>query len=62
MIQIRQCHAEDFGDVVRLLHQLWPDKHLDTAALKAVFDRALGSGSQVYLCATDDQRRLALVR
>lgn len=56
MIQIRQCRAEDFGDAVRLLHQLWPDKPLDTAALKTVFDRALASEVQAYLCATDGER------
>ena len=38
---------------MRLLHQLWPGKPLDTASLQAVFNRALASESQVYLCAAD---------
>lgn len=54
MIRIRQCQAEDFGDVVRLLCQLWPDKPLDAVSLEAVFSRALASESQVYLCAADE--------
>jgi GNAT superfamily N-acetyltransferase len=56
MIQIRPCRAEDFDEVLPLLRQLWPDKRLDAVPLKTVFDRALGSELQAYLCATDDQR------
>jgi glucosamine-phosphate N-acetyltransferase len=56
MFQIRQCRAEDFGDVVRLLRQLWPDKPLDVASLQTVFSRALASESQIYLCASDGHR------
>ena len=51
MVPIRQCQAEDFNDVVRLLRQLWPGKQLNLASLQTVFDRAIRSESQVYLCA-----------
>lgn len=56
MLEIRQCHTEDFGDVMRLLRQLWPDKHLDATSLKTVFNRAVFSESQTHLCATEGQR------
>src|SRR5512133_2121934 len=56
MFQIRQCRSEDFGQIVELLRQLWPEKHLDVASLQTVFDRALASDLQVYLCATKEQR------
>lgn len=52
MPEIRACRAEDFDAVAHLLHQLWPDKQLDLARLRTVFDRAITSDSQVYLCAT----------
>ncbi len=55
MFQIRQCRSGDFGQVVELLRQLWPDKDLDTASLQAVFDRAIASELQVYLCAANEQ-------
>ena len=53
MIQIRQCRTEDFDAVVALLRQLWPDKHISADSLRLVYDRALASGSQTYLCATN---------
>lgn len=56
MFQVRPCRAEDFGDVVRLLRQLWPDKQLNAAQVQTVFDRALACERQAYLCATDGQR------
>lgn len=52
MPEIRPCRAEDFDAVVQLLRQLWPDKQLDLAKLRAVFDRAITADTQVYLCAT----------
>src|SRR5688572_5627589 len=54
MIEIRECNAEDFPEVMKLLQQLWPEKKLDTALLQVVFNRALASDSQTYLCATDN--------
>lgn len=56
MFQTRHCRPEDFSQIVELLRQLWPEKHLDTAALRIVFERALASELQVYLCVTRGQR------
>ncbi len=56
MIQIGPCRAEDFDGVLALLRQLWPDQPLDRDALRAVYDRALASDSQVYLCAREGER------
>lgn len=39
-----------------LLRQLWPDKPLNPASLRTVFDRALVSEAQTYLCAADGER------
>lgn len=55
MIKIRQCRPEDFDNVVLLLRQLWPDKHLDPISLRVVFGRAMSSGTQTYVCATDGE-------
>jgi len=55
-MEIRQCRSEDFGQIMELLRQLWPDKRLDSVALQTVFDRALFSGAQTYLCAVNGQR------
>jgi glucosamine-phosphate N-acetyltransferase len=38
------------------LGQLWPGKPLDFVSLRSVYDRALGSERQVYLCAVLDQQ------
>lgn len=56
MIEIRETHEDDFGDVVLLLQQLWPDRSLDCEALRRVFHAALASDSQVYLSACDGPR------
>ena len=53
MIQVRPCCAEDFDAVRALLAQLWPDKPLPAASARAVYDRALASDRQAYLCAVD---------
>jgi ribosomal protein S18 acetylase RimI-like enzyme len=55
MFQIRQCRAEHFDAVVQLLRQLWPERPLDLASLQAVFDKAIVSESQVYLCAIEGE-------
>jgi ribosomal protein S18 acetylase RimI-like enzyme len=52
-VQIRQCFLEDFANVADLLCQLWPDKRLDRSALKAVYERALNSNAQAYVCAVE---------
>lgn len=51
--KIRPCRRNDFAAVVELLRQLWPDRNLDTAALRKVYERGLRAKSQVYLCASD---------
>jgi GNAT superfamily N-acetyltransferase len=56
MIQIRQCNNDDFNDAVALLHQLWPDKPLNRKLLRIVFDHALTSEWQKYLCAVENDR------
>lgn len=58
---IRPCQPHDFDAVLSLLRQLWPDKQLDAGALREVFDRALQSDAQVYLCATDGDQVLGFV-
>jgi|SRR3989304_5667252 len=59
MFQIRPCRIEDFNEVLELLHQLWPDKSLDTASLRIVYDRALVSDSQAYVCVTAGEKIIA---
>jgi len=54
-LKIEPCRQNDFKAVFQLLPQLWPGKQLDMAALQNVFDRALNSDSQVYLCAHDGE-------
>jgi GNAT superfamily N-acetyltransferase len=56
MLQIRPCSSDDFSGVLELLEQLWPEKRLDPASLRIVYDRALASNSQKYICATDGER------
>jgi hypothetical protein len=41
--QVRPCGAGDFDLVAGLLAQLWPDKPLDVASRRSVFQRGLGS-------------------
>ncbi len=54
MWQVRDCVETDFGQILPLLHQLWPSKELNDAALRAVFERGLRSDCQRYICATED--------
>ena len=56
MIQIRECSSADFDEVVMLLHQLWPDKPLNTQSLRLVYDHALSSENQKYLCAVENNK------
>lgn len=51
-VDIRTCRPEDFAGVLRLLAQLWPNQSLDSNRIRSVFDRALASDRQIYLCAT----------
>jgi GNAT superfamily N-acetyltransferase len=45
-LKIRACTPHDFTSVFVLLGQLWPEKKLDEAALRAVYERALASDKQ----------------
>lgn len=58
VIHIRPCRGEDFESVLALLKQLWPDKNLDARALRSVFDEALASDTQTYLCAVEGENIL----
>lgn len=58
MIQIRECSDNDFDMIVMLLQQLWPDKSLNIDSLKIVFDKALSSDNQKYICAIEDNRAI----
>ncbi len=49
-IQIRRVTSHDFNEIVALLQQLWPDKTLHVEQLRNVYDQALHSDSQIYLC------------
>ena len=53
---MRSCTAEDFPAIAGLLGQLWPTKKLDLAALNKVYQRALESEQQVYVCAADGKK------
>jgi len=56
--EIKPCQQNDFEAVFRLLRQLWPDRDLDTSALRKVYDRGIKAKSQLYLCATDGENVL----
>jgi ribosomal protein S18 acetylase RimI-like enzyme len=56
MVQIRKCSEADFNEVVMLLRQLWPDKPLNTQSLQSVYDIALSSENQKYICAVEDSK------
>jgi GNAT superfamily N-acetyltransferase len=52
---IRRGRAEDFGDVMTLLRQLWPELELDPMVLEGVFRECLESDSYFALCAVAGQ-------
>jgi GNAT superfamily N-acetyltransferase len=54
MCRIRQCQASDFDGIILLLQQLWTDKLIRPDSLRSVFDRALLSESNAYLCAAEE--------
>lgn len=54
MWQIRKCTAADFDRVALLLRQLWPSRPFDAKRLRPVWDRALASTAQRYVCAVDN--------
>ncbi len=54
MWQIRKCTAADFDRVAILLRELWPSRPFDAKRLRPVWDRALGSTAQRFVCAIDN--------
>jgi len=52
--RIRSCCSDDFGAVVRLLRQHWPDEEFRDAPLRGAFERGLASPRQRFLCAELD--------
>lgn len=53
MWQIRKCANADFQRVAGLLVQLWPQKVQNLSKLRGVYERALLSTSQRYICAAE---------
>jgi len=47
---IRKATENDFEKVYPLLEQLWPNKELDKAALKIVFNRGVHSNADELFC------------
>ena len=47
---IRKATENDFEKVYPLLEQLWPNKELDRAALKIVFNRGVHSNTDELFC------------
>ncbi len=47
---IRKATENDFEKVYPLFEQLWPDKDLDKAALKIVFNRGVHSNTDELFC------------
>jgi GNAT superfamily N-acetyltransferase len=56
MIQIRSCQIDDFKGVLALLCQLWPNNLLDVDSVRLVYDRAIASNVQEYVCANDSDK------
>jgi len=54
MVQIRKCTSADFQQVATLLVQLWPKKGQNLGKLRGVYDRAMVSTAQRYVCAVDN--------
>jgi GNAT superfamily N-acetyltransferase len=48
---IRNCRSDDFGAVVALLRFQWPETAFGEVQLRGLFERALVSPRQRYLCA-----------
>jgi GNAT superfamily N-acetyltransferase len=51
--EIRECGAADFKMLLPLFRELWPDKPIKPAALRAAYRRGLKSESQAFVCAVD---------
>jgi len=52
----RNCDMNDFDEIAKLLSQLWPHTDPGNPQLKSVYQSALNSPSQVYICAVYHER------
>ena len=52
MVEIRPCRNDDFNGVLKLLSQLWPENNLETTSLRTVFELAITSNLQIFICAS----------
>jgi glucosamine-phosphate N-acetyltransferase len=61
MIEIRKCTENDFDEMLVLFRQLWPDKPIDTNALREVYKAAVSSGLRTYIAAVSGEELVGLV-
>jgi ribosomal protein S18 acetylase RimI-like enzyme len=50
-LRIRNSKPQDFEELIPLLKQLWPDKAINEAKLRRVFERCLESTIEAVYCA-----------
>lgn len=55
-VLIRYSKSEDFNDVFLFFKQLWPSKKLNFNDLMTVFNRAMQSNTDKYICAEIDNK------
>ena len=55
-IKIRRLTINDIDALMKLLTQLWPDKPVVENAVKNVIEKGLNNDSQIYICATDNEK------
>lgn len=60
MIQIRRCDSKDFGQLIGLFRQLWPNKPINPNVLQTIFEKAISSSSRLYFCAVCDESVIGL--
>ncbi|MFC1736169.1 GNAT family N-acetyltransferase [Candidatus Hydrogenedentota bacterium] len=53
-MNIRGCKSSDFEVVLVFLEKLWPEKRLNQQRLKVVYERALASRDQDYICVEEN--------
>jgi ribosomal protein S18 acetylase RimI-like enzyme len=56
MIKVRELTINDVESLISLLEQLWIGKSIDLTAVKRIIEKGLNNGSQVYICATDNEK------
>jgi ribosomal protein S18 acetylase RimI-like enzyme len=58
MLSLRNCKKDDFDQVYFLLSQLWKQETLPRDVLLNVYDRALASALQTYVCASNEDNQI----